>query len=172
MERWTSYKCSYWGQWIRNSKWKGNRKVLDSRLVMGDPEDTIWKQFSIFFISDVFIDQAKALRSPTFLVKPATIRVYPDHTIRLKMLVEFYLYYLFIKWVWNITNICKYCSIAALWKLRNISTNVFHYIPIFVHFVLRVYSNKARTSTFSHEYLFFTSLDTTKLRKTNAIWIQ
>ena len=123
---------------------------------------TIFKFF--LNISDVFIDQAKALRSPTFLVKPATIRVYPDHTIRLKMLVEFYL---FINWVRNITNICKYCSIAALWKLRNISTNVFHYIPIFVHFVLRVYSNKAQTSTFSHDYLFFIGYNKTSKDQCN-----
>ena len=125
---------------------------------MGDPEDTYMKTIFNFFISDVFIDQAKALRSPTFLVNPATIRVYPDHTIRLKMLVEFYLYYLFIN-----------CSIAALRKLllRNISTNVFHYIPIFVHFVLRVYSNKAQTSTFSHEYLFFIGYNKTSKDQCN-----
>ena len=35
-----------------------------------------------FWIPDIFIDQAKHLRNPTFLVKPATIRVYPDNTVR------------------------------------------------------------------------------------------
>ena len=40
------------------------------------------KAIDNFWIPDVFIDQAKSLRSPTFLVKPATIRVYPDGTIR------------------------------------------------------------------------------------------
>ena len=31
---------------------------------------------------DVFIDQAKALRNPTFYTKPASLRVYNDSTIR------------------------------------------------------------------------------------------
>lgn len=31
---------------------------------------------------DVFIDQAKALRIPTYYTKPASLRVYNDSTIR------------------------------------------------------------------------------------------
>ena len=31
---------------------------------------------------DVFIDQAKALRTPTYYIKPASLRVYNDSTIR------------------------------------------------------------------------------------------
>ena len=40
------------------------------------------KAIDNFWIPDVFIDQAKALRSPTFHVKPTSIRVYPDGVIR------------------------------------------------------------------------------------------
>ena len=35
-----------------------------------------------FWMPDVFIDQAKALRSPTYYTKPASLRVYNDSTIR------------------------------------------------------------------------------------------
>ena len=34
-----------------------------------------------FWMPDVFIDQAKALRVPTFYTKPASLRVYNDSTI-------------------------------------------------------------------------------------------
>ena len=37
---------------------------------------------SRFWMPDVFIDQAKALRSPTYYTKPASLRVYNDSTIR------------------------------------------------------------------------------------------
>jgi len=47
------------------------------------------KAIDNFWIPDVFIDQAKSLRSPTFLVKPATIRVYPDGTIRYSSRVNY-----------------------------------------------------------------------------------
>ena len=35
-----------------------------------------------FWMPDVFIDQAKALRTPTYYTKPASLRVYNDSTIR------------------------------------------------------------------------------------------
>ena len=60
-------------------------------------------------ISDVFVDQAKALRSPTFLVKPATIRVYPDHTIRLKKILWDYSAYFFYKCISLHTHFCPFC---------------------------------------------------------------
>ena len=40
------------------------------------------KEIDNFWIPDVFIDQAKALRVPNFYVKPSTIRVYADGTLR------------------------------------------------------------------------------------------
>ena len=40
------------------------------------------KEIDNFWIPDVFIDQAKALRVPNFYVNPSTIRVYADGTIR------------------------------------------------------------------------------------------
>ena len=40
------------------------------------------KEIAQFWIPDIFIDQAKALRTPNFYVNPSTIRVYPDSTIR------------------------------------------------------------------------------------------
>ena len=40
------------------------------------------KEIDNFWIPDVFIDQAKSLRAPTFYVNPSTVRVYADGTIR------------------------------------------------------------------------------------------
>jgi len=42
-----------------------------------------------FWVPDLFIDQAKALRSPTFEVKPASLRVFPDGTIRYSSRVNY-----------------------------------------------------------------------------------
>merc|ERR1719510_1259210 len=47
------------------------------------------KAIDQFWIPDVFIDQAKALRVPTFYVKPATVRVFPDGTIRYSSRVNY-----------------------------------------------------------------------------------
>ena len=49
------------------------------------------KAIDNFWIPDVFIDQAKALRSPTFHVKPTSIRVYPDGVIRYSFVFYFQL---------------------------------------------------------------------------------
>ena len=42
-----------------------------------------------FWIPDVFIDQAKDLRIPTYFVRPASIRVYNDSRIRYATRVNF-----------------------------------------------------------------------------------
>jgi len=67
--------------------WKDKRikpleKYIDSEDLIGryvtlNPDKT--KQF---WMPDVFIDQAKALRVPTYYTKPASLRVYSDSTIR------------------------------------------------------------------------------------------
>ena len=52
-------------------------KVVDSSIIFSHftANDRFW-------MPDVFIDQAKALRTPTFYTKPASLRVYNDSTIR------------------------------------------------------------------------------------------
>lgn len=47
------------------------------------------KEIDNFWIPDVFIDQAKALRVPNFYVKPSTIRVYADGTLRYSSRVNY-----------------------------------------------------------------------------------
>ena len=42
-----------------------------------------------FWIPDIFIDQAKELRIPTYFVRPASIRVYKDSRIRYATRVNF-----------------------------------------------------------------------------------
>ena len=42
-----------------------------------------------FWVPDLFIDQAKSLRSPTFEVKPASLRVYPDGMVRYSSRVNY-----------------------------------------------------------------------------------
>ena len=113
----------------------------------GNYKTTISKIY--FNISDVFVDQAKALRSPTFLVKPATIRVYPDHTIRFfkKILVPRPLNTILILHIF-------------------FSINVFHYIPIFVHFVLSGHTTQPSSS---HTYTRTFSYSTTSKDQYNYI---
>ena len=40
------------------------------------------KAIDLFWVPDIFIDQAKSLRAPSFNVRPATVRVYPSGLIR------------------------------------------------------------------------------------------
>ena len=54
-----------------------------------DSEDSIGPYITLnpsraskFWMPDVFIDQAKALRTPTYYTKPASLRIYNDSTIR------------------------------------------------------------------------------------------
>ena len=54
-----------------------------------DSEDSVGQYITLnpsqaekFWMPDVFIDQAKALRIPTYYTKPASLRVYNDSTIR------------------------------------------------------------------------------------------
>jgi len=67
--------------------WKDERIQPKAKFL--DSEDSIGKyltlnpsQAALFWMPDVFIDQAKALRSPTFYTKPASLRVYNDSMIR------------------------------------------------------------------------------------------
>ena len=54
-----------------------------------DSNDTTGSYFTLnpdkaskFWMPDVFIDQAKALRVPTYYTRPASLRLYKDSTIR------------------------------------------------------------------------------------------
>jgi len=47
------------------------------------------KAIDNFWVPDVFIDQARTLREPTFHTKPATVRVYADGTIRYSSRVNY-----------------------------------------------------------------------------------
>jgi len=67
--------------------WKDERiqpkvKFLDSEDSIGPYLTLNPSQAALFWMPDVFIDQAKALRNPTFYTKPASLRVYNDSTIR------------------------------------------------------------------------------------------
>ncbi len=42
-----------------------------------------------FWVPDVFVDRAKDLRVPTYLTKPASLRVYSDSTLRYSSRVNF-----------------------------------------------------------------------------------
>ena len=42
-----------------------------------------------FWIPDIFIDRSKMLRAPTFYVKPASLRIYHDQTLRYSSRVNF-----------------------------------------------------------------------------------
>lgn len=44
---------------------------------------------SLFWIPDIFIDQAKDLRSPTYFTRPASLRVYNDSVLRFAARVNF-----------------------------------------------------------------------------------
>jgi len=68
--------------------WKDERITS---VPIGDNEfvNVNGKEIGNFWIPDIFIDQAKALRTPNFYVNPSTIRVYPDHTIRYSSRVNY-----------------------------------------------------------------------------------
>lgn len=67
--------------------WKDTRVAAKAEYL--DSQDSTGPYFTLnpshasrFWMPDVFIDQAKALRSPTYYTKPASLRVYNDSTIR------------------------------------------------------------------------------------------
>ena len=71
----------------------GHGVFQDSRIVPNakyiDGEDSVGHYITLnpseasrFWIPDVFIDQAKDLRVPTYYTQPASIRIYNDSTIR------------------------------------------------------------------------------------------
>merc|ERR1719513_116721 len=67
--------------------WKDERikpaaNTLDSEDSVGQYITLNPSQAEKFWMPDVFIDQAKALRIPTYYTKPASLRVYNDSTIR------------------------------------------------------------------------------------------
>jgi len=67
--------------------WKDERikpaaNSMDSEDLIGPYVTLNPSQAAKFWMPDVFIDQAKALRIPTYYTKPASLRVYNDSTIR------------------------------------------------------------------------------------------
>jgi len=67
--------------------WKDSRVVPKPEYI--DGEDSVGHYLTLnpdkasrFWMPDVFIDQAKALRVPTYYTQPASIRLYNDSTIR------------------------------------------------------------------------------------------
>ena len=61
---------------------KPNEKFLDSKDSVGHYLTLNPNQATRFWMPDVFIDQAKALRIPTFYTRPSSLRVYNDSKIR------------------------------------------------------------------------------------------
>lgn len=61
--------------------WKDER-IIGVPLGKDEFVNVNGKAIDHFWVPDVFIDQAKALRAPTFHVKPTSVRVYPDGTVR------------------------------------------------------------------------------------------
>ena len=61
---------------------KPNDKFMDSEDSIGPYITLNPSRASKFWMPDVFIDQAKALRTPTYYTKPASLRIYNDSTIR------------------------------------------------------------------------------------------
>ena len=57
-------------------------QFLDSNDSTGSYFTLNPERASKFWMPDVFIDQAKALRTPTYYTRPASLRVYGDSTIR------------------------------------------------------------------------------------------
>ena len=68
---------------LKDSRIKpAENSTLDSTDLIG-PYITLNPSYADqFWMPDVFIDQAKALRIPTYYTKPASLRVYKDSTIR------------------------------------------------------------------------------------------
>ena len=61
---------------------KPANNVLDGKDIIGHYITLNPSEASKFWMPDVFIDQAKSLRVPTYYTKPASLRVYNDSTIR------------------------------------------------------------------------------------------
>jgi len=68
----------YW----KDERIKPKQKFLDSKDSLGTYLTLNPSRASKFWMPDVFIDQAKALRIPTYYTKPASIRIYNDSTVR------------------------------------------------------------------------------------------
>jgi len=68
----------YW----KDERVKPKEKFMDSEDSIGTYLTLNPSRAAKFWMPDVFIDQAKALRVPTFYTKPASLRVYNDSTIR------------------------------------------------------------------------------------------
>jgi len=68
----------YW----KDERITANEKYLESEDSIGPYVTLNPSQATQFWMPDVFIDQAKALRTPTYYTKPASLRVYKDSTIR------------------------------------------------------------------------------------------
>ena len=65
--------------------WKDTRIRLDPAALRNNPNTYITlnpKFANRFWIPDVFFDRAKDLRVPTYFIRPASLRIYNDSTIR------------------------------------------------------------------------------------------
>ena len=67
---------------MKDTRVAAKAEYLDSQDSTGPYFTLNPSHASRFWMPDVFIDQAKALRSPTYYTKPASLRVYNDSTIR------------------------------------------------------------------------------------------
>ena len=62
---------------------------LDSQDSIGSYLTLNPSKADIIWMPDVFIDQAKAIRVPTFYTRPASLRVYQDSTVRYSSRINF-----------------------------------------------------------------------------------
>ena len=78
--------------------WKDYRVAMRPNVFkeVDDPSNNITEYLTLnpksaehFWIPDIFVDQAKALRIPTYFVRPASIRVYTNSKIRYATRVNF-----------------------------------------------------------------------------------
>merc|ERR1712241_138670 len=70
------------GLYWKDTRVKPKPQFLDSNDTTGSYFTLNPDKASKFWMPDVFIDQAKALRVPTYYTRPASLRVYKDSTIR------------------------------------------------------------------------------------------
>ena len=66
----------------QDTRVKPKPQFLDSNDTTGSYFTLNPDKASKFWMPDVFIDQAKALRVPTYYTRPASLRLYKDSTIR------------------------------------------------------------------------------------------
>jgi len=68
----------YW----KDSRLRPDAKYLESSDSFGEYVALNPSKADVIWMPDIFIDQVKAIRTPTYYTRPASIRVYNDSTIR------------------------------------------------------------------------------------------